>query len=111
MAAPEFSLDSDGKALTVTFPTNPPVSLKLSTADVDATLKSLGALRSQMQPEIPDATPDYADEDVVVDPVWETAPDDAQQNALLHLCDPRFGWLHYAIPAEEAQKLAGFLQP
>jgi len=31
-------------------------------------------------------------------------------NTLLHLRDPRFGWLHYMVPREEARKLARVLQ-
>jgi hypothetical protein len=108
MAGPDLKLDSDGTSVTATFPTNPPVAMKLTTADIDATLKILGALREQMQPEVPDAA--GGQEETIADPAWETTPDDAQENALLRLRDPRYGWLVYAIPNEEAQKLAGYLQ-
>jgi hypothetical protein len=109
MAGPELKLDGDGQNVTATFPTNPPVSMKLSTADIEATLKILGSLREQMQPEVPDAMADG--DEPVADPVWETAPDEPQQNALLRIRDPRYGWLLYAIPNEEAKKLAEYLQP
>ena len=73
-------------------------------------LKELGELRWDMDPEVPDSYELAKDEEPVADPVWETAPDASNENALLHICDPRFGWLHYALPKEEAQKLAGFLK-
>src|SRR5258707_11134916 len=69
MAGPELKLDDDGKSVTATFPTNPPVSMKLTTADIDATLKILGALRSEMQPEVPDDMPAEEGEEPIADPV------------------------------------------
>jgi hypothetical protein len=110
MAVPEWKLDTDNRTVTATFPTNPPVTLTLSATDVETILKDLGSLRWDMQPEVPDAVTTDAKEDPVLDPAWETAPDESGENALLHIRDPRFGWLHYAIPRDEAAKLAGFLQ-
>jgi hypothetical protein len=46
----------------------------------------------------------------VSNPAWVTEPDAMLGNTLLHIRDPRFGWLHYLIPKEEARKLAGLLQ-
>jgi hypothetical protein len=110
MAGPEWKLESGNGTVTATFASNPPVTLKLSTADIETMLKDLGALRWEMQPEVPDVLATNADEEPVLDPAWDTAPDESMENAVLHIRDPRFGWLHYAIPREEARKLAGFLQ-
>jgi len=110
MAGPEWKLDSGNKTVTATFPTNPPTTLTLSTTDVDAVLKNLGSLRGDMQPEVPDeASPDQGEEPIA-DPAWEVLPPESGDGAILGLRDPRFGWLHYAIPKEEAQKMGGFLQ-
>jgi hypothetical protein len=43
--------------------------------------------------------------------IWrqpETKPENS--GSILHICDPRYGWLHYLIPREEALKLVEFLQ-
>jgi len=110
MAAPEWKLEADNKTVTAVFATEPPVTLKFSTAEIEGILKDLGEIRWDMEPEVPDTFVMEEDEEPVPDPVWETAADKSNENALLHICDPRFGWLHYAIPREEAQKLGGFLQ-
>ena len=111
MAAQDWILEDDNRTVSATFPTNPPVTLKLSTADIEQMLKDLGALRWEMQPEVPEIITSDKEEEPVADPAWETAPDESMENALLHIRDPRFGWLHYAIPRDEARKLAGFLPP
>ncbi len=110
MAAPEWKLESDNKTVTAVFATTPPLTLKFTTAEIEGILKDLGEIRADMEPEVPDSYEMAEGEEPIEDPVWETTPDQSGQNALLHLCDPRFGWLHYAIPQEEARKLAGFLQ-
>lgn len=106
MAEPNWKLDEDLKTVTVTFPTDPPVVLKLNAAGVDALLHGLGGLRMQMEPQPP---PDFATGQQFVaarSPNFVTEVDEFQGHSVLHLRDPRFGWLHYAIPNEQARKLA-----
>lgn len=110
MAAPEWKLEADNKTVTAVFATDPPVTLKFSTAEIEGILKELGEIRADMEPEVPDSFEMAKDEEPISDPIWDTAPDESNENALLHICDPRFGWLHYAIPTAEAKKLGGFLQ-
>jgi len=45
----------------------------------------------------------------VTNPAWVVEPDAMMGNALLHVRDPRYGWLHFLIPKDEARKLAGAL--
>ncbi len=106
MTEPNWKLEDDLQTVTVTFPTNPPMVLKLNAAGVDAILQGLGGLRSAMQPTV---APDFAAGQqflAVPHPSWLTEADALQGNAVLHLRDPRFGWLHYMIAREEARKLA-----
>lgn len=110
MNGPNWNLDGDLKTVTVTFPTDPPVALKLDARRLGELLQNLGEFRAHMKPEVPR---DYAlgqKVAVIQDPRWETEPDALIGNSLLHIRDPRFGWLHYMIPREQARKLVGILQ-
>jgi len=105
MTEPNWKLDDDLKTVTVTFPSDPPVSLKLDAAAVDALLHGLGGLRAQMQPQ---PALDFQPGQQFLaaqDPSFVTEAD-AMQNSVVHLRDPRFGWLHYMVPREKARKLA-----
>lgn len=107
---PVWTLEDDRKHVTVTFPTDPPVQLRLDVGAVEDMLRNLGEFRGGMLPEVPR---EYAFGQKVLavpDPIWRTQPDAMLGNSLLHVRDPRFGWLHYLIPKLEALKLATFLK-
>jgi hypothetical protein len=110
MAAPEWKLEEDNKTVTATFPTDPPTTMKFTTEEVEKIMKDLAELRWDMEPEVPDNFEEDEAGDPVEDPIWETAPDEDNRNMLLHICDPRYGWLHYALPNDEAEKLAEYLK-
>jgi hypothetical protein len=105
-----WNLEDDYQTVTVTFPTDPIVQLKLNVGDVENMLKELGRFRGFMKPEIAPQFPMGQKVEAVPDPAWVTEPDLLAGNSLLHLRDPRYGWLHYLLPREGAEKLAGFLQ-
>jgi hypothetical protein len=110
MTGPNWKLEDDLKTVTVTFPTDPPVVLKITTSDIDDMLENLGVLRASMLPPHP---PEWAvgqTMGVIPNPRWTTEPDALLGNSLLHIRDPRFGWQHYMIPKEEARKLGEVLQ-
>jgi hypothetical protein len=110
MSGPNWKLEDDLKTVTVTFPTQPLVVLKLSVADMENMLEHLGAFRALMHPP---REPSYAPGqkcECIPNPAWLTEPDALLGNTLFHLRDPRFGWQHYMIPREEARKLARVLQ-
>ena len=110
MSGPNWKLEDDYKTVTVTFPTYPPVALQLDAAGVEDLLSNLGKFRGAMKPEI---APKFAmgqKVSAIPDPVWVTEPDAMHGHSLLHLRDPRFGWLHYLLPPHEAQKLGQLLQ-
>ena len=109
MSGPDWKLEDDLKTLTVSFPSNPPVALKLDAAGVQDLLANLGEFRSFMKPEIEkDWTPGQR-AGAIPDPRWMVEPELMRGNSFLHLRDPRFGWLHYVIPREEARKLGQLL--
>jgi hypothetical protein len=110
MSGPNWKLEDDYKTVTVTFPTDPPVGLKLDAAGVDDMLENLGEFRANMTPGVPDTWAPGQTFGAVPDPRWVTEPDAMMGNSVLHIRDPRYGWLHYMIPREEARKLIGYLQ-
>ena len=110
MTGPNWKLEDDLKTITVTLPTNPPTALLLDAAGVDDLLTNLGLLRASMKPEIAPTFDLGQKVGAISNPAWLTEPDLMLGQSLLHLRDPRFGWLHYLIPKEEAKKLADLLQ-
>jgi hypothetical protein len=106
MTKPNWKLEEDGLTVTVTFPTNPPVVLKLGAADVDSLLHGLGGLRHQMQPAPPAQFASGQQFVAAPYPAWSTEIDATHGNSVLHLRDPRFGWLHYMLSKEEAGRLS-----
>jgi hypothetical protein len=110
MPGPNWKLDDDGKTVTLTIPTDPPVALQLDASQVDAMLQNLGLFRGSMQPDVPAAYALGQKTPAIRDPAWVSEPEAMMGDSLLHIRDPRFGWLHYIIPKSEAKKLADFLQ-
>jgi hypothetical protein len=110
MTGPNWKLEDDYKTVTVTFPSVPNVALKLDAAGIEEMQKNLGTLRAAMKPEVSKTFALGQGVHAVPDPIWMTEPDVMLGNSLLHIRDPRFGWLHYLIPKNEARKLAEYLQ-
>lgn len=110
MAGPNWKLEEDLKHVSVTFPTDPPVRIQLDVAAVDDILKNLGAFRAAMQPEVPKSITLGQKVEAIPDPIWMCEPDLMHGHSLIHLRDPRFGWLHYLLPPHEAKKLGQLLQ-
>ena len=82
--------------------------LRLDAAAVENLLKHLGEYRAMMQPEV---QPRFGlGQSVIFDPRWATEPELMLGNSVLHLRDPRYGWVHYAIPRDEARRLGALLQ-
>src|SRR5258708_18310215 len=105
-----WALEPDQKTVKVTFATSPPTVFQLDVAGVEKIQENLGKLRSLMQPAIP---PDHGvgqKASAVPNPRWLAEPDVMRGDSLLHIRDPRYGWLHYLLPRSEAGKLATTLQ-
>ncbi len=109
MRAPDWKLDDDLKTVTLTFDTEPRVSLKLAVEAVEDILAHLGEFRGAMTPEVKRDWVPGRKVQAVPDPRWYTEPDLMRGDSLLHIRDPRFGWLSYLLPREEARKLGQYL--
>jgi hypothetical protein len=103
---PAWKLEDDRQNISVTFPTDPPVELRLDAAGINDLLHGVGGLRAVMLPEH-----SYDDPrgqkltNVVPDPRWSTEHDLLLGNILIHLRDPRFGTLSYLLNRDEARAL------
>jgi hypothetical protein len=107
---PKWELSDDRKTLTVKFPTTPPCAFQLAVDEVERLLKTLADARGVMDPPVP---ADFAlgqQFTAVQNPRWATEPDRLMGNSVIHVRDPRLGWLHYWIPREEARKLVAVLE-
>lgn len=73
-------------------------------AAVSQLIDAFGDARSKMQPEYAsDVSKDLIN--VVRQPTWRTTATALTPEPIVHLRDPRFGWLHYALSVESARRL------
>ena len=107
-----FQLSGDLKIVTVKFtcPASPSATLRLDAQNLDNLLQKLGACRAAMKPEVPESLPGRLSVQAITDPKWFTEPERLNGDSVIHLRDPRFGWLHYILPRAMATKLASTLQ-
>jgi hypothetical protein len=105
MAGPTFSLDSDRRTVTVSFPADLPTEMKLSAGQVEEMLLKLGEFRALMKPAVPAEWPLGQQFRAHRNLRWVTETEAMVGDSVLHLRDPRFGWLHYVFPREMARRL------
>jgi hypothetical protein len=110
MSGPDWKLEDDLTTVTVTFPSVPVVQLKLDAAGIDDLLKNLGDFRGVMKPAVPIQNPLGQKTKAVFGPAWASEPEVMGGDSLLHIRDPRYGWLHYLLPRSDAANLAKHLQ-
>ena len=106
MSGMNWKLEDDYKTVTLTLPTDPVLQLKLSVEVVEEILKNLGDFRGAMKPEIAAQFPMGQRVEAIPDPAWVTEPNFLTGDSLIHIRDPRYGWLHYLLPRNEARHLA-----
>ncbi|KWV59982.1 hypothetical protein AS026_27165 [Rhizobium altiplani] len=106
---PQWELDDEFKTLTITFPTDPPVAFVLDTESLSKLIEGAGQIRAEMPPPHDETWEGGKMVDAVLDPRWYTEPDALLGEPLLHIRDPRYGWLHYALPRESARALGTLL--
>ena len=104
-----WNLDGDRNSVTLSLPTVPPVAVKLSAEAVDDVLRNLGDFRARMRPPVASAWPPAQKFHAIAGPRWVTEPEVMMGNSVLHIRDPRYGWLHYVLPRRSARKLARLL--
>jgi hypothetical protein len=110
MDGTEWKVDNHLNTMTITFPTSPGVVIRWTADQVDDHLRKLGELRSKMKPPHPR---NFAPGQVVraiANASWATETDTMLGNSLLHIRDPRYGWLHFVFSKEDVRKLATLLQ-
>ena len=102
-------LAKDQKTARLTFSTEPPATLVIGVVDLNTVIAQLGELRSVMLPAEP---PEFVPPEPVLaipDPPWAAEPEKLEECVLLHLRDPRFGWLSYSLPRSSAERLGTHL--
>ena len=109
MSGMDCRLEDDLTSVAVSFPTTPPLTLNLDANEVDSLLHKLGDLRARLVPEVEADWYPGGMLEVVCDPRLKAASELMEGNPLLHIRDPRFGWLHYMIPREDARRLGQYL--
>ena len=97
----------DVDTVVMTFKSDPPVRVELDAVEIDDMLQQLGQLRAMMQPEHPVEVP--AQFSTVFNPAWICEHEPVLAHSVLHILDPRYGWLHYAVPRDVAGELAATL--
>ncbi len=87
-----------------------PMTVDFSAEEIDELLQKLGHMRSLMKPSI---KPKFAPGQKVKglrNPAWMLEAELMLGHSLLHVRDNRYGWLHFAFPHGEAEKLALMMQ-
>jgi hypothetical protein len=98
----------DNTAVTITFSSEPIVSVTLDTEQVDELLFNLGKCRSRMAPEVPERLP--PDAELICQETTDTRIQKNDRNeVIISIRDLRYGWLHYSLGEEGAQLLASAL--
>ena len=109
MVGPHWTLDKDHEAVTVSFPSSPPVALRMDAGQVDELIRVLGTYRAKMQP-VPDMKLKPGSKVTAMrNPAWYTESDALMGDSSIHFRDLRFGWLHYLLPRDEARRLGKLL--
>lgn len=91
MSGPNWKLEDNYKILTLSFPSTPPVSMKMDVRGIEDFLKYLGEFRYAMKPEIPKTFARGQKVSAIPDPAWVTEPDAMRGDSILHIRDPRYG--------------------
>jgi hypothetical protein len=83
------------------------ISGPLDAADMDEFIRILGTIRESLAEQVPLRLELPARVRCIIDPGWWCDPKPKQR--LLALRHPGYGWLGFALPTEQARKLAGLL--
>jgi hypothetical protein len=105
----KMSLTDDRKRVLIDFPTSPAIQASLDASQVEQMITQLGIFRMEMMPRVPDGILAGQAVTAVPNPAWsiEGAMDGKRQ--VLHMRDPRFGWLHFALSRDMAKHMANVL--
>ena len=109
-----FRLDLEPDQQRVRFRINerPSVDFRFDAAGLDALIVRLGKIRAQMEPAHnarKEPRPPRGTEYTVVEGNGVSITHDGAET-ILHLNDPRYGWLHYSMSKTKAASVANYLQ-
>jgi hypothetical protein len=90
-------------------PEAPDAVLAFTTGGVDEHIQHLGLTRAGMVPSISSIWERGQRVDCYRNPVTVVEADQLARDAILHLRDERFGWLHFIFSKDEARKLGAAL--
>lgn len=83
---------------------------KLTTSHLDELIQQLAAMRARHEPPVQLETPIGATIAPVVDPKYWTQHEPLREDTVLGIRHPGFGWIWFAFPPHERQRLLGYLQ-
>lgn len=99
---PRFEYDRDSKIARIWIGSK---EIVLDLAGVDDVIWVLGEIRSLMDPLVKSGVPDNTPLTVVRGSIWQTRKTPLSSDVIVHIRDPRFGWLNYALLPEGAQQV------
>lgn len=103
-----FEATLSGDKTTVTLAIEGIPRLRLNSVALEELQNCLGKVRAGMVPPVSAVLPGGASLSAVSNPQWVLSPAGNSADSLLNVRDPRYGWLHFVIPAEEGRKLSAF---
>ncbi|MEQ8345098.1 MAG: hypothetical protein RIB84_23990 [Sneathiellaceae bacterium] len=84
--------------------------MRMDADGLDELIAGLRTIRMHAQPPVQQNFSLGQKFAAIPDPQWLTEPEIMRGDSILHIKDPGFGWLHYILPPESAQKLSDFLR-
>jgi hypothetical protein len=105
-ARPELELSEDRETLTITITRDPVVGLSLDAHATDFIIHEIGKARAAMEPPHSLDDPRGKPVEAILAPRWAVESDRLTPDLILHIRDPRFGILAFAIPRDQARTLA-----
>ena len=102
MSKTNWTLDDEQNTVTAQIGAE---TLTLSTQEVEDLVTSLGDFRAEMSPQVATQWDPSLGAVAIPDPVWSSEPQMLLEGSLVHIRDPRFGWLHFFFPPKDARAL------
>lgn len=109
MAEFEFGLREDRLAAKVSLGGDVEQAEEVDAAALDHMILTLAQLRSQMLPRFPDKHDQSKAFTPVVYPAWFVDKDLMQNQPVVHIMHPGFGWQHFVIEPAVATELGNWL--
>lgn len=109
MAVVRLHHNPETQTVTLSDETNPAAVLEIDAAQLEQLLQGLGEMRTRIEPRVEAEWQPGRSVQAITNPRFSAEVPKDKDFTVLHLRDPRFGWLHYAVPLPECGRLAEFL--